>query len=157
ALFEAMLTKSNTGLSCNVFEGAVLIVAEEDARRRVTGDVNVGPTVTIEVGCYRCKRVKPFDSPDARRNTGILERQVSAVVVEPHRTVWQTSGPAKHWHALPFAVGGLARQWSCSQVKSLIARDQQVEPTIAIVVQERAARTPLLCRSGSPSAFRDVL
>src|SRR5262245_44147320 len=106
-----MLTESDTGLSCNVFEGPVLVVAEENARRRVTGDVNVSPPVIIEVGCYRCKRVKPFDGSDARRSSDIFERQASAVMVEPHRAVRQTSRAAKDRHALPLAVGGLARQW----------------------------------------------
>ena len=66
-LFHAVLAQRHAALERFLAERAVVLVAEEPARGRVAGDVDVGPAVVVVVGGHGGHRVRPR----GRRNAGL--------------------------------------------------------------------------------------
>ena len=65
-LDHAVLAQRDAVLQSLLGKRAVVIVAEEEARGRVPGDIDVGPAVVIEVGRDRSESVPAVRLPDPR-------------------------------------------------------------------------------------------
>src|SRR3954468_5000031 len=77
-------------------------------------------------------------------------------MIQPHFAEWQSTRPAKYRHAFPLAVGSLAWHRRLLEIKSLITCDEQIQVSVAIVVEERAPGTPGLSVSGDSAPTGNV-
>ena len=68
----------------------------------------------------------------------------------------QAPRPAHDRHALPLAVARGAWRRDARAVELQIAGDDQIQPTVEIEVEERAAGVPALSRGGDPGSDRHV-
>ena len=146
------------GLDGDVGERAVVVVAVEDTRGRVAGNVNIGPAVVIEVRRHRSKRVMARRLQDAGLLRHVGKRAVAVVVIQDVGRGGQAARPAIHRHALPVAVFSLARGRRVGKAKIHVVGHEEVEPPVFIVVEEAAARVPPGTRAALDEAglFRDV-
>src|SRR5439155_18327408 len=58
-LFLAVFVVGATGLHGNVGEGAILVVAEQKTGCGITGDIDIGPAVVVEITGQRGERIVP--------------------------------------------------------------------------------------------------
>ena len=76
--------------------------------------------------------------PDFR---DVLERAVAAIVVEHVLAARQSRRTARHLQALVAAQAGLRRRRR-RQIEIDVVGDEEIEPAVAVVVEERAAGAP---------------
>src|SRR4029077_3108907 len=63
---------------------------------------------------------------------------------------------AIHGDALPAAVGGAARRWYGFEIELEVSSHAQIEQPLAIVIDERAARSPADARMEQAGLFGDI-
>ena len=131
---------------------AVTVIHEEKTRRRVTGDIDVGPAVVVEVGGdgRHGKRAAGLINP--RLDADIAESSVTVVVIQRAAAGRQPPGSANHRHSVPkavFVVAGLGR---LLQIEINVISHEQVQVPVAIVVDPGAAGAPaaLLVEEAGP-------
>ena len=93
--------------------------------------------------------------PDALRD--VAERAVAVVAIEQVRVGGQALRPAVDRNALPQAVGALPGSGAVGEVEAQVVGDEQIEPAVAVVVDERAAGAPARPPVAQPGARGDVL
>ena len=81
-LLLAILIQRHAALQTALGERAVVVVAEQQAGRRVARDVDIGPAVAIEIGGHGGQRVAGFTSENAGLLADIGECSVTVVVVQ---------------------------------------------------------------------------
>src|SRR5205807_902982 len=82
SLLAAILIQRNTAFQAALGEGAIAIVSEQQAGRRVARDVNIRPAVPVEIGGSRGERVIRLDRQDTGGLAHVSKRPVSVVVVQ---------------------------------------------------------------------------
>ena len=127
----------------NIGERAVVIVAEQNARLRIDGDVDVGPAVVVEIVGDRGDRVARARLEDAGFFGDVGESAVAVVVIEDVGVAGQaragrtSSGMPFHWHtaARRFRRRGFG-------IELDVVADEKIEIAVAIVVDPGAAGAP---------------
>jgi hypothetical protein len=111
-----------------------VIVAEEEARSGIAGDVDIGPAVIIKIGRDGSKPVTSRRFGYARGYRYVSECAVSVIVIKRVAAVGQTTRPAED----AFVVAGRAftRARDGLRVEGDVIRDEQIELAVAIVVEE---------------------
>ena len=142
ALFLAVVVQGDAGDEAIFLECSVPLVVIEQARRGITGDIEVGISVVVEVRRHDREPITASRLADAActRNIGkpalaFVVKQVIACKGEPSRT-------AHHRQALPLAVPAIARLGHLGAVELEVVDDDEVQPAVQIVIDERAARIP---------------
>ena len=119
-----------------VLERAVPLVHPQDVFATVVGYVKIDPAVVVEVGGRHAKRRTEGTSGErCRRHVG--ERTVSVVVKQPI-ALWTVHGR----RAVIAAAGQAGALLIRLHVPDDIIADVQVQPTIAVVVNERRRDAP---------------
>ena len=141
----------------NLPEGPVVVVAIQQARCAVAGDVDVRPSVVVEIGRRRAHPVgarrlpvaadehhrrRPARARDPRRVRDVGKRAVAAVAVEDVRAAGEPERPARDRDLVVAAVGGLARTGCRRRIEIHIAGDEQIQVAVTVVIQKAAARPP---------------
>ena len=85
----------------------------------------------------------------------VVELAAALVVEQDVRRAGQAAGPAHHGRALPHAARLRARARGSWRDRSGRSRDEQVELAVAIVVDEGAARAPLLAAARGAALLGD--
>ena len=98
-----------------------------------------GQPSLIVVGDDGGHRIRLRRRRDAGRLAHVGERAVAVVVEQLHEAGRQAARPAVDRHALPAAIGAFARLGQLLERRVEIARDQQIEAAVAVVVDPRAA------------------
>ena len=152
-------------------EGAVVVVAIEEARRGVAGDVDVGPSVVVEIRRRRPHPVgargppvaaderhggRPAGMGDPRLLRDVDERAVSAVAIEDVRAAGESLRPAGHGDLVVAAVGRVAGPRRPGRIEVHVARHEQVQMAVPVVVEKAAAGPPAVQRSRDPGLLGDV-
>src|SRR6266568_1897776 len=100
---------------------------------------NVLPSVIIQID----EPDAPSDVPRIDRDAGLLayvfERSIPTIVVQGRPPERQAARAAEDRHPFPLAVRCLAWRGRAREIELLIAGDEQIETTIPIVVEKRAA------------------
>ena len=151
-LRAAVLAVGGAALHGYVCERAVVVVAVEDGRRRVGGNVDVRPAVVGQVGGDGRHGIASGDARDARPLRDIDEHTVALVVIEEVGVGRKPLGTAIDWDAFPEAVRTLTRFSRRREIEPQVVGDEQIEPPVAIVVHERAARSPADSGVARPAA-----
>jgi len=113
-----------------------VIIAEELLRDRVVCNEDVGPAITIEV-VDRYPQPFPRRTSDATLLGNIRERSVSVVVKHEVRDRFELVGVA-----IGAIAGTVFATVNFREVPLHITTDDQIQPPIAVVVNEARARAP---------------
>ena len=98
----------------------------------------------------RGHRVAPGHAGDARTFGHVRELALPLVAIEKIGIGRQPLRSAVDRQPLPRAVDPGARLWRCLPVEPQVVRDKEIEPAVAIDVDERAARPPAHGRRREP-------
>src|ERR1022692_15184 len=141
-LFRSVIAQGHATLNPLLFEGSVVLIDEQEAGSRVAGDIDVGPTVLVEVRRHDGHSIAGPKLPNARLNADIGKGSISIVSVKgvpaEGKAPW-TTGDGK---TLPITVD--VRSWSGNvlEVELHVIGDEQIQVTIPVVIEERAPRAP---------------
>src|SRR5947207_6385056 len=108
-LFHPVLVQRHTTHEPLLSKCAVVLVHEQQARRGIAGNIDIGPPIIIEVGGRYVHAVSGRGFPDSRRLAGISESSLAVVSKQPAMSRRQTSWAAIHGKAFPGTVRTLAR------------------------------------------------
>src|SRR6185369_7787832 len=108
-LFLAVFAKGHAAHDAFLAKCPIVIVHEQQARRGIAGDVNVGPTILVEVGGDRGHAITATLRSDARCGADISECAVAVVAVEGMDSARQTAGSAFDGNSLPGAIDVCSR------------------------------------------------
>ena len=142
ALFAAVLVYCRAGGKAQIFEGAVAVVVVVKIRRRVVGHINIDQTILVKVAANDAHSVVALRICHTGFFAYIGEAAVPVIVIESVTFPGQTSGTALHRYALVLAQFALAKLWQLIEVESDVVGDEEIEVTIAIVIDESCARRP---------------
>ena len=145
----AVLVEADACDQADLREGSVALVVEQKALNRIVGDVDVGEAVVVVVG-ERDAQPLARRLRDGRRGRHIGERPI-AVVVE------QQVGHALE--VVRMAVRPVARLFPAAVTVVLkrplhVARDEQIEAAVVVVVEEAGAGAPAAARDAGPASSR---
>ena len=166
-----MLVEGATRRHRNLAEGAVVVVAVEQARRRVARDVDVGPSIVVEVcrrgphpvragrppvAAHEHHRRRAARARDAGCLRDVSKRPVSAIAVQEVRAASEAKWTAGHRNVVVATVRRVARSRRFLRIEVHITGDEQVQVTVAIEIQEAASCTPPSAGSRDACLVRDV-
>ena len=138
-------------------EGAVTLVDEERRGRLIPNHVNVRPPVVVDVLGQDGERVVAGRPGDPGLHRHVFKRPVALVVVQQVGFEREPTGSAVDRHPAVEAVGIGARLRRRGEVELQVVGDEQVQVSVAIVVEERAARVVAGSVLSKMSLGRDVL
>ena len=141
-LRAAVLAVGRSALDRDVGKRAVAIVSVEDGRRRIRRDVDVGPAVIGQIGADCGHRVTSGHARDARALGDVREPAVAVVVIEEVRISGQSLRSAIDGDSFPQTVRTGSGLGHTLEVELEIVGNEEIEPPVAIEIDERAARAP---------------
>ena len=139
SLLLPILVERDSDLQTSLGERAIAIVAEQEAGRGVAGDVNIRPAVTIEIGGDGGERIIRRGCQNAGWLAHIDECSVSVVVVQTASLLRKSPGPTEDRNTRPIAGGILAANRDLVRIENHIMTDEEIEATVAIIVDPGAA------------------
>ena len=152
-LFGAVVAVCNARLNTYLFEQLSTEIVVIKARRRVTRDINIRPTVVIEVSHQRTKAVIHLCCCDMKPVGDVGKMTLFIVLVKRDRFARQTARAAHHRQTLPPAFRLFSGMWRLTEIEIDIVRYHQIEKSIAIEVDEGTSGTPSPLRRGQSSLF----
>src|ERR1700750_390428 len=114
-LLHSVFTQGDAAVQGFFNESAIVLVAKEQARRGIAGNVDVRPPVIVKISGDDRQTVSCAGLFDAGFFAYLAERAVSVVAVERVRAILQTARSAKHLFRI--ATGELAATWHCLGIK----------------------------------------
>ena len=142
-LFVASLAVGAACDNADVGECAVVIVVEEDAGLRVNSDVNVGPSVVVEVIRHRGDGITRAGLEDARLFRNIRKSPIAVVVIKKVRVAGKPARAAHDRDPFPLARRGDPRQGILIEIELDVIANEKIEVPIAVVVEKSAAGAPV--------------
>ncbi len=133
----------DAGLNGLVFEGAILLVLVVGCRRRVVGDIDVGPAIVVEIRYRNAEAVGADGVPHAGLLGDIGKGAVAVVVVQDVFAAIEARRTARDLHAFVGAPGGL-RQRRGLDVEVDVIGDEEIKVAVTVVVEKRTAGVPAL-------------
>src|SRR5271154_6229836 len=118
-----------------------MIVQEEQTRSRIAGHQNIWPAILVKISRYHGKAVGASKACNAGFLANIGEGAITVVAIERVITCPQSARTAINGNALVAArrVGGGGHR-RVIKIKLHIVGDEQIQKSIAVVVQETAPR-----------------
>ena len=155
-LLVSIVVVGASGHDGDVGECAVVVVLEEDAGLGVDGDVDVGPSIVVKVVGDGGDGVARAGLEDAAFFRDVGECAVAVVVEEEIGVGGEASWAAHDGDALPLAeVAHLDGGWFVGVERDVVA-DEEVEVSVAVVVEEGASRAPAALVGVEAGFARDV-
>src|SRR5690606_6672528 len=121
---------------------AVPLIALQQARRRVAGNVQIGIAVVVEVRGDDAESVAVAAAVDPAGARNVGEAAVAFVVKQEVLRERQSPWSTDDRRALPLTEAARAGQGSRLAIEREIVGDHQVESAVAVVVNECAADIP---------------
>ena len=109
--------------------------------RGIVGDVDVGPAIIVEVADADTESVGAAHFGDARAFGHVRKRAVAIVVVEDVGVAVQSGRPARYHHGF-IEAGSALGNWRRLQIEINVVGDEEIELSVAIVIEEGAACSP---------------
>ena len=119
-----------------------MIVVEQNAGLRIDRDINIRPAVVVEIVGDRSDRVSWAGFENAGFLGDIGESSVAVVVVKDIGVAGESARTAHHRDALPLADRLRRRFGSFRRIELDVVADEKIEMSVAVVVEQGAARTP---------------
>src|SRR4051794_14898096 len=137
-------------------EGAIVIVHEEEARRGIAGDVNVGPAVLVKVGGDNGHAVAAALGSDSGGGADIGEGAVSIVAIKGMDAAREPARAALDGNSLPGAIHVRTGLGDAIHVELQIIGDEEIEVAVAVVVDPSAAGAPAGVITKQAGGFGDI-
>src|ERR1700752_179691 len=139
---------SRARYKCVVDECAVLLVSPELVLISIIRDIDIDPTVVVEIRCDHSESVSKLFT-DAGWYRYIFKDSIAFI---EKKSIPRRAKNARR--AIVFRSGGSVTVGTIRHRKISVVNDHQIKPTVAIVVEERRTRAP--ARIVSTTLLRDV-
>ena len=129
------------------------------ASRRCRSPPTLLPSRTSPWPASCCRRIPSSPARgdgDSGRFGHVGKRAVATVAIEDVRAAREPLRPAGDRNIVVATVGRLARPRRLRGIEIHIAGDEQIQMTVAVIVQKTAARAPAGPRSRDAGFFRDI-
>src|SRR4051812_41650916 len=136
-------TQRASGFNGDVLKFPILLVLVQGACGGIIGNIDVRPSIVVEVAREYTQAVGAVCAENASRFRDIAERAVAIVVVENVLASQQSRRPTRDHHAL-VQTGTRLRNRRGGQIHIDVVGNEQIEFAVAIVVNESAAGVPAL-------------
>ncbi len=155
-LFVAVVAVRAAGDDGDIRERSIVIVLQKDAGLRIDGDVDVGPAVVIKIvrNCGDGVAATGFEDAGSFGNIG--ERAVTIVAIEDVGVAGEATRAAHDRNAFPLAEWRAVGIGSLCRIKFDVVADEEVEITVAVVIEKSAAGAPANFIVVKACLFRDV-
>ena len=154
-MLAAILVEGRARADGDISKCPVVIILIKNAGRAVAGDVDVGPTIIVEVERGNTERVASIRAIDVCLDRDIFEGTVAAIVIQNIFRARQAMRIAHDRDPLPDTGSSLRGCWRAQQIEIYIVGHDQIKQAITVVVDERAPRTPGFSCSGHSSFIPD--
>jgi len=141
-LFHPVSVQRHSAFQPDIRKRSVVIVAQQETRRRIAGNIEVGPAIVVEIRRYRGQRIASLRLDEPRRRRHVRECFIPVVAIEFQPARRQTARPAGNRHSLPVARGRFSQLRHRVQIEVHVVRHQQIQQSVAVVVHERAPGSP---------------
>ena len=135
---------------------AVAIVVIQNARLAVAGHEHIRPAVVVIVEGGHAEAEFSVGSVDMRGLADVPEFPAAQILVQNIFRAFQTPRSAHHRRAFPHAIRSRTRRLRRGRFEIHVVRHHQVEFSVAVVIDERAARAPRLAGSGHARPGADL-
>src|SRR5438876_7937925 len=141
-LLRAVVAESHAP-QCSLFaKRSVMIVHEEQTGSRVASNVNVWPSVFVEIRRHHRHTVALGSLRDACRPADVGERSIAIVPVQRMPPCWQSARSTFHGNAFPIAIGVFSRNWRMFDGETDVVGDKQIKVPVTVVIQEATSGSP---------------
>ena len=155
-LLESVLAQGDAPFQALLLKRPVTEIAKQQARSSVAGQIEIHPSVAVKIRGNRGHAIPGIGSVDPSARGDILERTVAAIAVQTVTALRKPARAAIHRHALPRAVRPRSLSWCRFGIEVEIIRYEQVQQTVAVVVQERGTSSPADFRLRQSGLLRDI-
>ena len=155
-LLLPVLAQRDAAVEAPFGERAVAIVMQQQARSGVAGDVDILPSVAVEVGRHGRQAITRLDARDAGFFAHVGERSVRVVAIQPADLLRQSRRAAVDRNAPVIAARVLPADRHFVLVEDVVMRNEKIQPAIAIVIDPGAARAIARSRMDQSGLFRHV-
>ena len=139
-LRHSVFIQSHAALETFLTKRAIPIVEEEQARSAVAGNIDVRPSVVIEIGGHGRHGARAHTGAYTGARAQIGERAVAIIAVQKRRDGLEIVGAAKNRYIALQAVTVEAGRRRRFEVEMGIMAYKQVQPPVPVVIDERAGR-----------------
>src|SRR5207248_3941101 len=108
-LLHPIFTQSHSALYALFAESSVAIIAKEQTRRRIAGDINIRPAVVIEIRGHGGQAIASLGLADTGCGRDISKGPIAIIAIQRMAPVRKTLRTAAHRHALVVAARARAR------------------------------------------------
>src|SRR5205823_6152663 len=143
------------GFQCNVNERPVFLVLVWRTGCGIVGDVNVRPSVVVEIGGEHAKAIGAIGFEDAGCFTDVGKCAVTVVVIQNIFSAVEPWRTASHHDAFVQTRAGFGYGGGL-QIEIDVIRDEKIDVAVAVVVDESAACVPALAASGHAGFLANV-
>src|SRR6185369_14802508 len=147
-LFTAVFVIRGASSDRYVGERPVAVVVIKNAGSAVTGEVDVGPAIVVEVESRNAEGVVAAGLIDFRFRRDVFKLSLAQIVIKNIFRTGQAARPAHDWNAFPHARCSLAWGRSRGYIKVHVVCDYQIEKPVAIVIDKGASCSPGFAAAG---------
>src|SRR6266849_3525267 len=155
-LFRAIITEGHPPQYALLAKRPIMVIHEEQAGSRVASNVNVWPSVFVQIRRYHSHAVTLCDLSDASLLTDVGKCSVAIVLIQRMPSCWQPARSAFDGNAFPIAIGVLSGNRRMFERETHIVGDEQVKVPVKVVIQETASRSPSRLTVQKPSSLRHI-
>src|ERR1017187_5804673 len=136
SLLFAVVAESCTAWNGDIRECSVPVIVEQYVRSRVAGYEDVWPAISVEVTCNYRETIVTRWLIEVRNLGHVLKGSISHIPVENILSTIQSSRAADNWQT--FELANCVRAWKRSSpgVEIHIICNRNVQPAVAVVVDE---------------------
>src|SRR5437588_11338073 len=135
---------------------SLTIVHEEPAGSRVAGNVNVWPSVFVQIYGHHGHAITLGGLRDACRPADVGERSIAIVPVQRMLSCWQSARSTFHGNAFPIAIGVFSRNWRMFERETDVVGDEQIKVPVTVVIQEATSGSPSRLLVQKPRGFGHI-
>src|SRR5580704_10277612 len=155
-LHGALFVEGNTGHFAEFGESSVLIVVIEKIWRCVTSDIDIRPSVTVEISRQRGETITTGSPRDSGGSRDISECAVAVVVIKRVDAHFEAPRSAHNVYTFPRAPRSLARPRDGVIAEVHITRYEEIGAAVAVIVEKATPSAPLRFGGLQPGLFRYV-
>src|SRR5208283_697036 len=142
SLFLSIVTERDATHDAFFSERTVMVVHEKQARRGITSDIDIRPTIFVQICGNHGHAIVLSELRHARFLADVREGAVTIVSIEGMSACRKASRAALDRNSPEIAIRTSAWNWRMLKRETHIIRNKQIEMAIPVVIEESATSAP---------------
>src|SRR4029077_20387458 len=141
-LFGAVVAQGQSPHDALFAEGAVVIIHEKQAGGGIAGNVDIRPTVFVEIGGHNGHAITFRRGRDPGLLADVGKRSIAIVAIKRMPAHRQPARTTLHRNSLPVAVNVFSGYGSVLKREADIIGNEKIQMPVPVVVEETATCAP---------------